>query len=225
MTGPSASVDHSDDINLFEVLQTIWDSKIFVAAATLVAIALGVIVGQIMPDKFRLSVPFQSNYHSLEADYLCLGARNRPLCKQQVDLTSKREFSQFDIKTNKLQLKQSLGSKKEVENLIVELDKHIVNHSKRIFEDATDRLAYVKTLNSTDTPSDTLLREDMRLNFLMRQYQSGLSFAKLGEAEIKNSRLGSHYIVLIFAILGLVVSGLAVLIMHSFRDWKSKQTS
>ncbi|MEP1205732.1 MAG: hypothetical protein ABJM29_12015 [Rhizobiaceae bacterium] len=223
MTAQPAPVDYSDDVNLFEVLQTIWDGKIFIVTVTLVAAALGSIVGQVMPDKYRLSVPYWTNYNSLEASYLCVGARNQPLCRRQVDLTSDGISSQFEIKSNKLVLKRSPRSKEEAEELIVGLDKYVTNNSERIFDDVNHRLAYINTLSSTETPSDVLMEEAIKLNYLMRQYQSGLSFVRLGDAEFENGKLASHYILLIFAVLGLAFSTLVKLTIQAYRNWKSSR--
>ena len=65
------AASYSDDLELFDILHTLWDGKTIVLLAAAAGLALGWFVGQLLPAKYSLTIPASINYHSLKSEYLC----------------------------------------------------------------------------------------------------------------------------------------------------------
>ena len=59
-----------DEIDLFELFQTLWDGKWKIILITFVAAIIGVVFSVVKPNSFEVSAPIQSGKQSVYLQYI-----------------------------------------------------------------------------------------------------------------------------------------------------------
>jgi len=73
-----------DEIDLFEVFETLWDGKWLIISFVLITILLGFLYTQTVQDKYKVSVPYAINIYSLA---------NQPLCGNNIECLENKMIS------------------------------------------------------------------------------------------------------------------------------------
>lgn len=216
---------HSDELDLFEIIHTIWDGKVFIVMTTALGVLLGLATAYILPARYDLTVPFTINYHSLKSDYVCAGSRKRVACKQRTDFASHPGFAAFEIIDDQIKLQQSIDNEAGIEEPIAALQTILKLNSAKIFDEANDSLAYVINLNENGETTDAVIREIMKSHFIVRQYQNGTLFADLGQPEIKSSRLSPIVLIVLISGAFFILACSVVLFKNTYSNWENHQSS
>lgn len=84
-----AQVPYNDEIDLFELFETLWDGKWLIVGSCVVPILIGFGYTQLATAKYKVSVPFDVKIHSLISQQVCeiqRGRQTRVDCMKEVTL-------------------------------------------------------------------------------------------------------------------------------------------
>ena len=88
-----------DEIDLFDLVETLWDGKLKIIATTFVAAVIGVALSVVTPNSFDVSTPIQSGEQSVFLKYTSL---NDLLRSEELLFDEQKNPSGFIIDSNSI---------------------------------------------------------------------------------------------------------------------------
>ena len=195
---------YDNEINLFELIKTIWDGKLWVIIATLMSTGLGVAYTKVVPTVYRVQV-HAAIHADAEAKILGLVAHHSIF-----DWRHNKRSSNFFLETKKLE--DSSVYLKDLESARAIMNS-IWMQSKKDELEQISKLSPV--LLGTEAVATRVLSNQ---RFLYSFETMGLEPVKFSEPETKIKSPNTSRVVALAFVLGGMIGVLSVLIRSAYRN-------
>jgi capsular polysaccharide biosynthesis protein len=213
-----------DEINLFELLQTLWDGKWLISACVVLATLIGSGYLQVVQPKYDVSVPYTSNIYSVgvsvncSRDVTCMEAQTikRFLSLIGNSWSRKKKSSTLSFKTSSpLDLSEY---KSQIEDANTAL-------SNQIYTEATNELNLMQTemtdvLLSTENVAIYVLYAKRAIMYI----DSGKNTISFGPVSVVKSSNNVPAILVLSVILGVIIGVFVILVRYAIAKRKEQLT-
>lgn len=200
---------HEDEIDLFEVIKTIWDGKLWVIIATLLSTGLGVIYTMIAPTIYEIEI--NANTHT-DADATLLG------------MVAKNSNFDWSINTKSMTLVLETRKPEDLSVYSKDLENARSKMNSRIIKSKKNELEQISKL------STALLGTEAVANTVLKNKRFIYSFETMGlepiefsgpKAKIKSPK--TRLVVALAFVLGGLIGIFGVVIRSAYRNRTQNQ--
>lgn len=205
-----------DEIDLFELVETVWKGKWIIVAVVCCALLFAGVFVTIRPTVYEVKIPFNINYSSVDAYQVCGG---NPKCLMDSSVSSVAAVASMAVVTDKNQSNFVFNGMDEdlLANVTTHLNDAIEKATVRVIREAENEILTIQTR----LPSQLLATERVANNYL-----NSLRIIQMAEDEslkILSIKKGiqtvrSPKIVLTFAlasVAGLMLGAMIVLVRQA----------
>ena len=212
-----------DEIDLFEFFYMLWDAKRLIGIFTILGTLLGVGYSQVTQPKYAVFAPFSFNMYSLGAQRLCVGSKNILKCveaKQSFQLSS-MVLGSWQLHKNEKKLSFLTTKPLDASKYEVQLERAAVAFTNKIYEEAADEVAFLKT----ELPEALLAAEIVSVNMLnayraIRMIDSGQAAATFKSVSVVRSSPKTIVLVVLSSVMGGMMGVLFTLIRSIYNKRK-----
>lgn len=212
----------NDEIDVFDLFQTLWDGKWLISAFTVLTTLIGFGYTQVVQPKYNVSVPYTINIYSLSAKQTCQNTLGNTylLC---IETMTKKRLLYFLKAGWGLNLSLSTTtplSLSEYEAQIKHANEALTNdvyvNAKREFSLIQTEIA--NTLFSTETVARNLLNAKR----IIHSIDSGQSAITFGSVSIVKSSSRVQFILALSVVLGGMFGMLFIIIRNAIKKRKEQ---
>lgn len=196
-----------DEIDLFELLQCIWNAKWIIICCTVAGLTLGLAVLKFKPAVYEANASLLLNYSSVANYQLCEaygGKRSECLISAEKD-------------TLDTQLSETFTSRDDTKKWKAAIEKAISDRSNEIFNSAKLEKEIILSLpvaiQSTERTSTNLIQAER----IISEVNQGKPFAVITSINVKNKSY--TFIPVLGAILGSMIGIFYVLIKNAYQGY------
>ncbi len=210
-----------DNVDLFELFETLWDSKWVISAFVALATLMGFAYSQLAQPVYYISAPYTLNIYSVNAQQIC---GNNVACLEKVAKKrlasllgdewngNYKDNGRFSLSTTTLLALSEYQTQLESANVAL---------TNEVYEEATAEIAFIKTelndsLLTTEIVAKNMLRA-MRVIQLIDNRQNVVSFGSV--LVVKSSPKQSLIITLSF-VFSSMLSAASVLVKYALKKRK-----
>ncbi|MDA0354937.1 MAG: Wzz/FepE/Etk N-terminal domain-containing protein [Proteobacteria bacterium] len=222
---------YDDEIDLFELFETIWRGKWLISALVAISVLSGFVYSQLTPPKFEVSVSFKVNLYSVNAQQICNGNVDNVRCivgqmskLLMVNLDSDwLYYLNFKNKNSNLAPNLALSTEsplnvKTYDDVFDKLNQTITN---QIYNEALDELTLIKTeLNDALMSTERVATNILNATRIIKAIDSGQKAISFGSVAIKKISPKVPLILALSIILGGMIGIVFVLVNNSIRKRK-----
>jgi hypothetical protein len=211
---------YDDEIDLFELFETIWRGKWLISALVAISVLSGFVYSQLTPPKFEVSVSFEVNLYSVNAQQICGGnvgcivgeTSKQLMVNLDSDLNFKNKNSNLALST------EAPLNVKTYDDVFDRLNQTITN---QIYNEALDEVTLIKTeLNDALMSTERVATNILNATRIIKAIDSGKKAISFGSVAIKKASPKVPLILAMSIILGGMIGIVFVLINNSIRKRK-----
>lgn len=196
-----------DEIDLFELLQCIWNGKWMIICCTVAGLAFGLVALKFKPAVYEANASLLLNYSSVS---------NYQLCEAYSDKRSECLIS-AEEDTLETPLSETFTSIDDTEKWKVSIEKAISDRSNEIFNSAKIEKEIILSLpvaiQSTERTSTNLIQAER----IISEVNQGKPFAEITSISVKNKSYA--LIPVLGVILGFMIGIFYVLIKNAYQGY------
>jgi LPS O-antigen subunit length determinant protein (WzzB/FepE family) len=212
----------NDEINLFELFETLWDGKWIIISTVICALSLGFVYTQILPTKYNISVPYTFNLYSINAQLVC-GDNVRCIESEQTKIISTlmgKNWVKTNRESNLYMTTQDPLSVRDYEVFFQQQMKKVTNS---FLKEAQTELSLIETeQNSSLLKTEYYARNLFSAKRLINAIENGKLAVHFGSPKITNLEVKSSLIFAMSILLGAMAGGLLVLARSELRKYKAQ---
>ena len=211
---------YDDEIDLFELFETIWRGKWLISAFVAISVLSGFVYSQLTPPKFEVSVSFAVKLYSVSAQQICdgnvgciVGETNKQLMENlDSNLNLKNKDSKLALST------EAPLNVKVYDDVFDKLNQTITN---QIYNEALDEVTLIKTeLNDALMSTERVATNILNATRIIKAIDSGQKAISFSSVAIKKISPKVQLILAMSIVLGGMIGIVFVLINNSIRKRK-----
>ena len=211
-----------DEIDLFELLQTLWDGKWLISACVVLVTLIGSGYSQVVQPKYDVSVPYTSNIYSVGVSVKCsrnVGCMDAQTIKRFLSLIG----NSWSQKNSTLSFKTS--SPLDLSEYKSQIEDANTALSNEIYTEATNELNMMQTLLK-----DSLLSTDsvaiyvLNAKRVIMSIDSGKNTISFGPVSVVKSSKTVPFILVLSVILGVMIGVFVILVRNAIAKRKEQLT-
>ena len=209
-----------DEINLFELLQTLWDGKWLISACVVLATLVGFGYSQVAQPKYDVSVPYICNIYPVSVKQNCgkkVGCMEKQTIKRFLSLLG----NSWRQKKSTLSFKTS--SPLDLSEYKSQIEDANTAFSNEIYTEATSEINIIQT-ELTDTLLSTEIVASNMLNAkrVVMLIDSGKNTITFGPVSVVKSSSKVQVILVLSIILGVMLGVFVILVRNAIAKRKDQ---
>lgn len=213
---------NDDEIDLFELFQTLWDGKWLISVFVVLATLIGFGYSQIAKPKYDVSVRYTTNIYSLSIQQTCSNVGRRLECMEAEVIKRIRYWAgdSWIKKKKNSPLSFSTSSPLKQSDYQAQIEQASTALTNEVFVDATATVAIIQTeMNDTLLSTEVVATNMLNAKRVIQQIDNGQSVVTFGPVLISKS---SPHVALIL-VSSLVLGGIAGMFFTLGRNTLAKR--
>jgi capsular polysaccharide biosynthesis protein len=209
-----------NEIDLFELFQTLWDSKWLIAGFTLVATLFAYSYTQVVQAKFKVSVPYTLNLYSVTALQNCQGNLGCAQAETEKNFfallesawTKDKRSSVISLETTR---PQQLDDYK---NYFEKINRTVTSE---ISTQASTEISIIEAdFNSSLSGTETVASNMLNAKRILRSIDDGKTAISFGSISVTKTSPKTALVLVLSVFLGGLIGVFFVLIRNAYRSHK-----
>ena len=209
-----------DEIDLFELFQTLWDGKWLISAFVVLATLIGFGYSQVAQPKYDVSVPYTSSIYCVSAQQICDGVETGAI-KRFLSLLGNSWSKGKKSST----LSFSTSAPLEQNQYDVQIQQANTALTNEVYLEAKTELAFIQTeLTDALLGTERVATNMLNAKRIIQSIDSGQSVISFGSVSVVKSSPKVPLILALSVVLGGMVGVIYVLISNAVRKRKEQLT-
>ncbi|KJE34917.1 hypothetical protein UF64_09355 [Thalassospira sp. HJ] len=216
---------YDDEIDLFEILETLWGGKWFIVTFVILVTFVGFVYSQVAQPKYEVSVPYAFNVYSVSTQQICDESNQVVECIESEQ--SKRLISLLEGGWNDSKKSSSLSlitiNPLDVDGYKADFVRINELLTKEVYAEASTELALIQNeltdaLLSTERVADNMLNAKR----IIRSIDNGQMVLSFGSISVSQTSPKVPLILAMSIVLGGMISALFVLVRKAMLKRKER---
>ena len=217
---PEVRPPYDDEIDFFELFETIWLGKWLISAFVAISVMSGFVYSQLAPPKFKVSVSFAIKLYSISDQQICGRSVNCIVGETNKQLMENLD-SNWNLKDKDSKLVLSTEAPLNVKTYDDVFDKLNQTITNQIYNEALDEVTLIKTeLNDALMNTERVATNILNATRIMKAIDSGQKVISFDSVAIKKISPKVPLILALSIVLGGMIGIIFVLVNNSIRKRK-----
>jgi len=220
---------YDDEIDLFELFETLWLGKWLISAFVAISVMSGFVYSQLAQPKFEVSVSFAVKLYSVSAQQICEGEvsnkNNNGVVEYIQNEVNKQLMEDLDSNWNLTNKDSKLALSTEAplnvktyDDVFDKLNQTITN---QIYNEALDEVTLIKTeLNDALMSTERVATNILNATRIIKAIDSGQKAISFGFVAIKKTSPKVPLVLALSILLGGMIGVVFVLVKNTIRKRK-----
>ena len=208
---------YDDEIDLFELFETLWDGKWLISAFVVLATLIGFGYSQVAQPKYGVSVPYSFNFHSVSTHQICgsnIGCMENETRKRLSSLLEGEWTSDISITTT---------ASSDLSEYQTQIEQANIKLTNEVYVDATKELALIQTeLTDALLGTERVATNMLNAKRVIQSIDDGQSAITFGSVSVVKSSPKVSLILALSVVLGGMVGVFFIFVRNAIAKRKEQ---